>query len=320
MPTTGRIVRVTDNLGAIRIFTEIVKAGSFAEAARNLGLAPSSVTRQINALEEELKVRLLNRTTRQVSLTEAGKLYYSRAQKVVVEIDDMSRAISDLGAEPRGTLRVTAPLTMGRGYITPRLEKFFARYPEISLELSLSDQIVDMVQEGFDAAIRVAKKLPDSTFKVRKLHHVTRVICASPDYLEKHGTPRAPEDLKNHQCLAINFDSANELWRSVSKSWHFDTSNGPLDIPVSARFRTNSGETILEAGLQGLGLVVLPLWHVFEHINSGKLVKLFDSDDIRFNALEYNVFFLYPSSRYLSPKVRAFSDFLAACFDQDFGS
>lgn len=310
---------MTDNLGAIRIFTEIVKLGSFSEAARSLRLAPSSVTRQINALEEELSVRLLNRTTRQVSLTEAGKLYFSRAQKVVAEIDDMTRTITDLDAEPRGVLRVTAPSMMGRGYITPRLERFFEQYPEISLELTLSDQIIDMVHEGFDAAIRVAEKLPDSTFKVRKLHHVTRVICASPDYLEKHGTPQVPEDLKDHQCLAMNFNSATELWRSVANSWHFNTSEGELDIPVSGRFRTNSGETILEAALQGLGLVVLPLWHVFEHLNSGKLVKLFDSDDIRFNALEYSVFFLYPSSRYLSPKVRAFSDFMADCFQQDFG-
>jgi DNA-binding transcriptional LysR family regulator len=310
---------LTDNLAAIRIFIEIVKRGSFSDAARHMNMAASSVTRQINALEEALNARLLNRTTRQVSLTEAGQLYYTRAVNAVAEIDDMGRAISELDAQPRGSLKVTAPLTFGRGYIVPRLETFFEQYPDISLELILSDQVLDLVQDGFDAAVRMTVRLPDSTFHARKLHRVTRVICASPSYLEKHGTPETPDDLKNHQCLAINFKTANELWRSVASSWQFDTAVGPVDIPVSSKFQTNSGETVLEAGICGLGIVVLPLWQVFEHIKAGRLVRLFDSEGLKFNSLEYNTFLVYPSNRYLPPKVRAFSDYLAQCLKHDFG-
>ncbi len=303
-----------DNLGAIRIFIEIVNTGSFSEAARHMGLAASSVTRQINALEEALEVRLLNRTTRQVSLTEAGQLYFSRAVHAIAEIDDMSRSIMEMDSEPRGLLKVTAPMMIGKSHIVPRLEAFFDRYPDVSLELSLEDRVVDLVQEGIDVAIRAAAQLPDSSLRVRKLHTVVRVICASPGYLEKYGTPVRPADLKHHQCLAISFETANEVWRSVAKSWRFRTQHGVEDVPVSGRFRTNSGEAVLEAGLKGLGLVVLPLWHVADHLTSGRLVQLFNSDDVTFVAPDFDVYFLYPSSRHLSPKVRAFSDFMAESF------
>ncbi len=199
-------------------------------------------------------------------------------------------------------------------YITPRLESFFDQYPEISLELSLSDTITDLVQDGFDAAIRVSVQLPDSTLIARRLHKVKRFVCASPDYLKKHGTPQRPEDLIDHECLAYGVSAENQIWSQLARNWHFITKDGELDIPVSGRFRPNTSGAVLEAALCGLGMSILPLWQSSKYLKSGRLLRLFDNDDVRFVAPDYAIYIVYPSNRHLSPKVRAFSDFMAECF------
>ncbi|MBL4905825.1 MAG: LysR family transcriptional regulator [Sneathiella sp.] len=308
-----------DNLSAIRLFLEIVKSGSFSEAARHIGLAPSSVTRQINALEEELGVRLLQRTTRQVSPTDAGRIYFNRALLAVAEIDDMNRTVMELDASVRGILKVSAPLNIGQDHITPRLEKFLEQYPDLSLELELSDKVADLVHDGFDAAIRVSVQLPDSSLIARRLHQVKRFVCVSPAYLEKHGKPRHPQDLKDHQCLAYGVSAENHIWSQLAKNWHFVTPGGELDIPVSGRFRPNSSGAVLEAALCGLGIAILPLWQSSKYLESGRLVRLFDSKDVRFVAPDYDIYIVYPSNRHLSPKVRAFSDFMADSFKLKLG-
>ncbi|MEH6404104.1 MAG: LysR family transcriptional regulator [Sneathiella sp.] len=304
-----------DNIGAVRVFLEIVRLGSFAEASRHIGLAASSVTRQINGLEAELGVRLLNRTTRQVSLTDAGRLYHSRARQAVLNIDDMNRAVTDLDSTPKGLLKISAPQAIGRVHIARHLTAFFERYPEIKLELSLTGRTVDLVQEGMDGAVRIAAlQLPDSTLIGRKLHRVKQVICASPEYLEKHGTPVHPKELHEHECLVYYAESASEVWGPASKTWRFKVAGEDTSLTIAGKLETDSGDVVLEAVLNGLGITALPLWHVAEHLRSGRLVTLFDHAEISFDTVEANIFFVYPSARHLSPKIRAFSDFMAESF------
>lgn len=303
-----------DNINAVRLFLEIAKSGSFSEAARQMGLAPSSVTRQINGLEEELGVRLLHRTTRQVNLTEAGRLYYNRAVLAIAEIDDMNRAITELDATVHGVLKVSAPLNIGQDFITPRIERFLDKHQELSIELELSDKVADLVQEGFDVAIRVSVRLPDSSLIARRLHQVKRSVCASPIYLEKHGVPQKPQDLKDHHCLAYGVSAENQIWSHIAKNWHFETKEGEMDFPVSSRFRPNTSGAVLEAALCGLGLAVLPMWQASQYLESGRLIRLFDTEEVRFVAPDYDIYIVYPSNRHLSPKVRAFSDFIAESF------
>lgn len=303
-----------DNIGPVRVFLEIARLGSFAEAARHLGLAASSVTRQINSLEQELGVRLLNRTTRQVSLTEAGRLYQRRARLAVVTVDEMNLAVSELDAIPRGLLKISAPQAVGRVHIARHLRAFFELYPEIKLELSLTGRTVDLVQEGMDGAVRIAVQLPDSTLIGRKLHQVKQVICASPDYLEKWGTPIHPKELNNHECLVYYAESASEIWGPASEKWQFKVAGEDTIVHIAGKLESDSGDVVLEAVLNGLGITALPLWHVAEHLKSGRLITLFDHAEISFDTAAANIYFVYPSARHLSPKIRAFSDFMAESF------
>ncbi|GLQ05018.1 LysR family transcriptional regulator [Sneathiella chinensis] len=303
-----------DNLGAMRLLIDIVKTGSFSETARHFGLAPSSVTRQMNALEEMLGVRLLTRTTRHVSLTEAGRIYHERAKVAVADIDDMNRAVAELDATPRGVLRVSAPVVLGRVQLAPYLSRFLSQYPDVSVELSLSDQLVDLVQEGMDLAIRVASRLPDSTLISRRIHTVQRVICASPCYLEKRGVPAKPTDLIDHECLTFRVQGNSELWGIGARNWRFCQNGAVQDVAVSGRLESNNGDVLVEAALSGLGLVHLPRWIVGEYIEQGKLVEVLGDYEIGPYITDSNIFLVYPSNRYLSPKVRAFADFAAELF------
>jgi len=303
-----------DNLPAVRLFLHIANTGSFSGAARKMGLAASSVTRQIGNLENDLGVRLLHRTTRQVSLTEAGQLYYKRASSFVADFDDMNRAVSEMDDVPRGLLRISAPLIVGRSYIAPRLMDFSLLYPDIDVQLTLSDLVVDLVQEGLDGAVRSAVQLPDSTLMARHLHRVKRLIVASPDYLSRRGTPIQPAALTDHDCLVYYIQSANEVWGGNSRLWSFLGPNGPEELLVSAKFESNNGDALLEAAISGLGITALPEWHVKKHLKSGELVTLFDDADYRFRQVDYNMYFVCPTSRHMSPKVRAFSDFMADSF------
>lgn len=303
-----------DNLSAIRLFLEIVKRGSFTEAARHMGLAPSSVTRQINVLEEELGVRLLQRTTRQVNPTEAGQLYFNRAVMALAELDDMNRAVAEHDQSVRGVLKISAPLNIGQDHITPKLGAFLEKYPDLSLQLEMNDKVTDLVQEGFDAAIRVARKLADSTLIARRLHRVTRYVCASPKYFEKYGIPQRPEDLTEHECLAYGVSAENQIWSDLAKNWHFVRGEKEFDISVSGRFKPNTSGAVLEAALSGLGIAILPLWQSSKYLENGRLIRLFNDEDVRFSAPDYDIYIVYPSNRQLSPKVRAFSDFMVESF------
>ena len=303
-----------DQLAALRVFIDVVRTGNLSETARHLGLAPSSVTRQINGLESRLGVRLLNRTTRHVSLTEAGRIYQERARRLLGELDDLDRAVTELDASPRGTLRVSAPVVLGRVQVAPRVPELLRRFPEVSVELSLNDQVVDLVEDGIDVALRIAVELPDSTLIARRLFTMRRIICASPGYLAARGIPRTPEDLNGHECLTFRLQTTSELWRPGARQWRLSGAGPTAEIRVSGRFESNNGDALVEAAVSGHGLVLVPAWHVAEHVHSGRLVPVLTDYQVNPSASESSVFVVYPSNRHLSPKVRAFVEFATEVF------
>ena len=289
-----------DRLAALEAFVKVAETQSFSEAARRLRASKSVVSRQIAALEAELRARLFQRTTRSMTLTEAGRGYFERAARILADLEEANLSVSQLQATPRGRLRVNAPMSLGLLHIAPALPDFLARYPEVDVDLTMNDRFVDLVDEGFDVAVRVGK-LDDSSLVARKLASVRRVICASPDYLEARGTPQTPDDLTQHDCLCYsNLSMAHE--------WRFVTEKGePWPVTVKGRLNINNGDALKIAALRGLGFVNLPTFIAGSELQAGTLVTVLD----RFIPQDASVSAVYPHSRHLSPKVRAFVDFLA---------
>lgn len=292
-----------DRLAALEAFVKVAETQSFSEAARRLRGSKSAVSRHIAALETDLGVRLFHRTTRSLTLTEAGRGYFERAGRVLADLEDANRSVSQLQAAPRGRLRVNAPMSFGFLHLAPALTDFLARYPEVEVDVTLNDRFVDLVDEGFDVAVRIGS-LVDSSSIARKLAIVRRVVCASPAYLEARGVPQTPDDLKGHDCLC----NTNI---SQTREWRFVTAEGkPWPVAVGGRLTANNGDTLKVAALSGFGFVHLPTFIVGEALKAGTLVSVLDAfidQDMTLNAV-------YPHARYLTPKVRAFVDFLSQRF------
>lgn len=274
----------------------MVDSGGFSAAARALGLTPSAVSKQIGRLEDKLGVRLLNRTTRRVGLTEVGAAFYARAVRILADIDEAERAAMQLSGEPRGHLRVAASIAFGRRQIMPIIADFLARYAEMTVELALSDRAIDLVEESVDVAIR-SGPLPDSSLIARRLAPDRRIVCAAPGYLERHGTPSTPADLVDHNCLIFSgLPTLNE--------WTFE---GPETVKERGSFEANNGDALRDGVLAGLGIARLAAFLVGPDVKAGRLVALFEdrqpADDSAINVL-------YPHHRHLSPKVRVFVDYL----------
>ena len=302
-----------DTLIGMRLFEQVVRGESFSEAGRQLGLAPSSVSRQINALEDGLGVRLFNRSTRNLKLTEAGQLYHERVARILADIDEANRAVVELEAEPRGTLRVNAPLVFGRVHVAPLIPDFLARYPEVQMDFTTTDQVIDLVEEGADVAIRIGE-LKDSSLVARKLAPLRRVICGSPTYLAAHGTPERPEDLTGHNCLTFRFHAASSLWRPGSDLWRMKGAEGVVEVAVSGRLRANGVDVLLDAARAGLGLVLMPIWMVGDDIRGGRLRPVLSQYRVSPTTIDAAIYAVFPASRHLSPKVRVFIDYLAERF------
>ncbi len=292
-----------DRLTAIEAFVRVAEAQSFSEAARRLRSSKSAVSRNVGALESELGVRLFHRTTRSLTLTEAGRGYFERATRILADLEEANLAVSQLQSAPRGRLRVSAPMSFGFLHLAPALPDFLARYPEVSVDLAMNDRFVDLIDEGFDVAVRVGA-LEDSSLIARKLAPIRRVVCASPAYFKARGLPRSPDDLKGHECLS----NSNIV---ASQEWQFTALDGkPWPVAVKGRLSANNGDALRIAALKGLGLVNLPTFIVGGDLQAGALATALDefiSQDMALSAV-------YPHSRHLSPKVRAFVDFLAGCF------
>ncbi len=287
-----------DILQAMRVFSTVADSGSFAKAADRLGLSRASVTRQVAQLEDHLGSRLLNRTTRRLSLTEAGSLYLQRCQEVLELIDDAERLVGGQHSVPVGTLRVSAPVSFGSRYLAPALAAYVDRYPAVAVELELNDRQVNLVEEGFDIAIRIADRL-DPGLVARRLALARLRLCAAPAYLARRGVPQAPAELHDHNCLVYTYASSNV--------WVFRQASQTERIAVAGSIRANNGDALLTAAATGLGIILQPDFIVAEAVGDGRLVVLFDDYDCG----EAGIYAVYPSRRYLPLKVRSFIDFLA---------
>jgi DNA-binding transcriptional LysR family regulator len=292
-----------DRLAAIETFVKVSETQSFSEAARRLRSSKSVVSRQVAALEGELGARLFHRTTRSLTLTEAGRSYFERASRILAELEEANRSVTQLQSAPRGQLRVNAPMSFGLLHLAPAVPDFLERYSEVEVDMTLNDRFVDLVDEGFDVAVRIGH-LEDSSLVARKLAPIRRAVCASPAYLKARGTPVQPNDLKTHDCLCYSNVA-------LSHEWRFVTENGrPWPVEVRGRLSANNGDLLKAAALRGLGLAILPTFIVGSDLQAGTLVTVLD----KFVAQDMTLNAVYPHSRHLSPKVRAFVDFLAERF------
>jgi len=235
-----------DTLLSIKVFVQVVEAGSFTVAAERLGISRAMVSKHIQQLEDRLGIRLLNRTTRRLSLTEAGTAYYERCGAVFEALDEADVAATQFASTPKGTLKVNAPVPFGTHHLYPAIADFLRTYPEVRLDLTLQDQMVDLVREGVDVALRIGQ-LEDSSLVARRLAPARLVVCGAPAYFERHGTPRTPDDLKRHNCLGYAYAESPEIWR-------FSGRDGEQAVQVSGNIRANNGEVLRAAAIDGLGL------------------------------------------------------------------
>jgi len=287
----------------LELFVKTIEVGNFSALGRQLDMAPSSISRQINTLEEELGVRLLQRTTLSISLTEAGQIYFERVSKILGDLEEAKLAITQLQVNPKGVLRLNIAIPFGERNIVPLLPEFLALYPDLKIDLALEDRAIDLVEERVDLAIRIGR-LGDSSIVARKLADNQFVVCATQQYFEAHGLPKTPNDLTHHNCM-INKNIHN------SDTWQFRDGNTTQNISVSGNFLANTGGALYRAMLSNLGIVVLPTWFVGEDIQQGLLQVGLDDYEVTLPAMtDSAIYALYPAGQYLPPKVRVFVDYL----------
>ena len=291
-----------DKLTSIRAFAKVVELSSFSQAARELGLSRSAVSKHVLDLEEDLGVQLLNRTTRRTSPTENGQAYYERCLAILADLDEADLAVTQAQAEPRGLLRVNAPMSFGTMHLGRAVADFMARYPELRIQLALSDEFVDPVAEGFDVTIRIAD-LPSSSLIARKIAPARLVVCAAPAYLERHGTPTRPNDLREHDCLTYGFQSTGNQWKLTG-------ADGDHWVPVRSKLCASNGEVLRDVAVQGRGVALLPTFIVGADLQEGRLTSILTD----YTAPGAFLHAIYPPTRHLSVKVRVFIDFLVERF------
>jgi len=293
---------MADTLTEMSVFSRVVATGSLSAAARELGLSAAMVSRRLAALEARLGVRLLNRTTRSLHLTDEGATYYENCSRLLSEIEEANAAVSAGRVEPRGALKVALPAAFGHLHVAPLVPRFAARYPNVQVLLSLSDRNVNVIEEGFDLAVRIAR-LADSSLAARKLAPNHRVVCASPEYLARHGAPRSPEDLAGHICLTTS---------EFVMNWDYiDPDGAPGSVRVTGRHACDNWEVLREWAMAGLGIALKSTWDVREQLENGSLVSLFPGYTFDSDVAIYAV---YPHRRLLPAKTRAFIEFLADSF------
>jgi len=289
-----------DSLTDIVVFVRVVDDGSFTRAAERLKLSRSVVSKYVTRLEGRLGARLLNRTTRRLSLTEAGRIFYERSRRGLQDIEEAEAEVSRLQEKPRGVLRINSPMSFGILHIAPALPEFLAQHPEVSVEMNLDDRVVDVIEEGFDVSIRIAE-MPDSSLIARRLAPCRHVIVAAPAYLEKHGTPRTPEDLRDHNIISFSYQTSAYDWHFISPD------NKQVSVPVSGSMQANNSLALREALLRGVGITRTPTFVVGKDVQDGHLLSILGN----YRTLEVSIYLVYPQRRHLSPKVRAFVDFMA---------
>lgn len=289
-----------DIYGAMRTFQQVVASQGFAAAGRQLGRATSSVSRQVSELESQLGTRLFNRTTRNLSLTEAGQIYYEHAIRILDKVEEARLAVARLDAEPSGVLRVALPTGIGREIVALVLPGFLARYAGIRVVLSVTDSIIDMIEDRIDVAIRVGQQ-KDSTLMAQKIGESRRVLCASPGYIERVGAPNRPTDLPKHNCLTFRDHPGHNVWS-------FRGPEGVEEIRVTGNMFVRSADALAAGAVAGLGLILLPDWNIGIELRSHRLQAALT--DYQVVPPASPIYAVYPPSPYVPPKVRAFVDFL----------
>ena len=275
-------------------FVYVAEKESFTLASKKMAISTAQVSRQVSALEKRLNVKLFYRTTRKVSLTEEGRIFYQHCRSVLDGLDTAERAITNLQSKPQGKIKLTAPVTYGEQQILPLVNDFVKKYSDVEVSAYLSNQRVDLVEEGYDLAIRLGK-LGDSSMMAKKLGKRTNFVCASPAYLQIHGIPHSLSELNKHSCLLGTLDY-----------WHFRESGREKNVRVTGKLRYNSGFALVDAALKGLGIVQLPDYYVQQQLKSGELVSLLDN----YREPEEGIWAVYPHNRHLSPKIRLLVDYL----------
>lgn len=288
------------DLNLIVIFARVVEAGSFSEAARRMSMSRSAVSKAVAKLEKSMDAQLLNRSTRHISLTEAGAALTEHCFRIVDEAEEAERAVNSLQAKPRGLLKVSASVAFGTLHIAPALADFLAKFPEIKLDLSITDRSVDLIEEGYDVIIRVTGE-PDPNLVARKLAPVHRKLCATPQYFQRYGLPMTPGDLIRHNCLDYTLSGEQGNWR-------FTGPNGEISVPVSGTLRINDDDALSQAVLAGLGIALLPTFTIGKYLQQKQLQAVLSE----YIPVERHVYVSYLQSRHIPAKIRCFIDFLAA--------
>ena len=292
-----------DRLSAIQVFAQVVESGSFAKAAERLGLSTSAASRQVADLEGHLQTRLLNRTTRRVSLTEGGRAFYERAVQLLADLEEAEQEASSAAVVPRGTIRLTTSVNFGVRHVAPAIAAFLAAYRDVRFDVSLADRVVDLVEEGFDLAIRIGTPGADNLV-ARKLGETRLVPCASPAYLARHGAPKTPDELAGHNCFTYEYVTPRNVWRFR------DRSGTEQAVRVAGTLHSNNGDLLAEVAALDAGIVFEPMFIVGPDVRAGRLVPLLQD----YVPLPVPIYALYPSRKHLSAKVRRFVEFLIERF------
>ncbi|MBN3753766.1 LysR family transcriptional regulator [Paraburkholderia sp. Tr-20389] len=287
-----------DRFEAMSVYVRVVEAGSLSAAARAIPMSLTSVSRHIAALEEQFSAQLLRRTTRNLAMTDEGRILYDRAKSILGDVDELGSALSAGRGKLSGRLRIAAPNLLGRLLIAPLLPRFLAMHPEVAVDLMLVDRVVNVVEEGLHLAVRVGR-LPDSSLVARKLDDIEMVVCAAPSYLAQRGTPGKPDELRQHDCLVFS-DAAGPV------DWRFQSGATRTRVSVTGRLWMNSLDALVSAALEGAGIVRAPAWQVAAHIDAGRLQRVLD----RFAPPATPVHVLFERTKLASPKIRTFVDYL----------
>jgi DNA-binding transcriptional LysR family regulator len=293
-----------DRFLAMEAFVRVVERGGFTAAAQDLRISRAMVSRHVQELESHLGARLLHRTTRKVSLTEAGQVYYDRSAHLLSELAAAEGEVGEMHARPRGNLKVNGPMVFGALHLAPVVADYMRAFPEVNVELTLNDRIVDLVDEGYDVAVRIGR-LEDSSMIARRLAPCRFVVVAAPEYLARRGVPRVPADLAKHDCIRYMYSDGGEIW-------HFQGPDGPASVRVHGQLRTNNGEAMRIAALRGGAIAALPSFVVSQELASGALVPILRD----YGVPEMAVHAVYPPGRNPSAKLRSFIDFLVPRFGE----
>ena len=286
----------------MRAFAAVVDAGSFVGAAEALQVSKSAVSRLVGELEARLGVRLLHRTTRKLSLTEEGEVFHARCKELLAGVDEAEAEATARAGEAVGLLRLNVPVSFGLLHLAPLWPAFLQLHPNVTLDVTLSDRIVDLVDEGYDLAVRIAQ-LPSSSLVTRRLTATRMVLCASPEYLRRHGTPAHPSEIGRHAVFTYTL-------LAMGEQWAFEGPEGLVDVKVTPRMRSNSGDTCCAAALQHQGIVLQPSFMVDAHLRSGALVEVLP----QYRSMELGVYAVYASRKHVTPKVRVLIEFLVEVF------